>query len=482
MRNTAIGVLACVGALAVPLGAQTQYNVRVAVALAPRGKYEVPLCPLKGGDYRTASAGLYLKTAAEGMTDDLTHQRSQVDSKKYTDIVNKAIKAATDAIAANPQSAAAWYYLGRGDLQLGDLRGADSAFTRVETLSPDCAIEIKGLRQRAWLVLVQPSTEFMRAGQLDSSLAVLRDAMIIARYYPQGFYNLAGTFANMKPQPMIDSAIFYFKIAQEKSATDTQFASTLKNATYNMAYLYQSAGDNQNAIVQYRKYLAIDPNDVDVKRALASTLRLTGSPAEAAQLEQQLMSSGSMTTGELATMGVQYFADKNYAAAADAFQKILATDPVNHDALYNLANSYFAMGDAKKLIETSQKLLDIDPLGSSNLKLLANGYRLAADTNKQIEVVMRLQAIPVEVSIDTFRTRKDGAKIAGTVTGKEAENASGKTIPPAPMVLVFEFTNAQGAVVATQEAPIPVLAPNATRAFGLEALGAGIVAWRYHPK
>ena len=305
MRNTAIGVLACVGALAAPLGAQTQYNVRVAVALAPRGKYEVPLCPLKGGDYRTASAGLYLKTAAEGMTDDLTNRRSQVDSKKYTDIVNKAIKAATDAIAANPQSAAGWYYLGRGDLQLGDLRGADSAFTRVETLSPDCAIEIKGLRQKAWLVLVQPSTEFMRAGQLDSSLAVLRDAMIIARYYPQGFYNLAGTFANMKPQPMIDSAIFYFKIAQEKSATDTQFASTLKNATYNMAYLYQSAGDNQNAIVQYRKYLAIDPNDVDVKRALASTLRLTGSPAEAAQLEQQLMSSGSMTTGELATMGVQ---------------------------------------------------------------------------------------------------------------------------------------------------------------------------------
>ena len=382
----------------------------------------------------------------------------------------------------NPQNAAGWYYLGRSDLQLGDLRGADSAFTRLEKLSPECAEEIKGLRQKAWVVLVGPSTDFMRNGQLDSSLAVLRAAMTIARYYPQGFYNLAGTFANMKPQPMVDSAIFYFKIAQEKSGTDPQFASTLKNATYNIAYLYQAAGDNANAIVQYRKYLAMDPNDVDVKRALASALRLTGNTAEAAQLEQQLMSSGSMTNPELAHAGVTYFTDKNYAAAADAFQKILATDPVNHDALYNLANTYLAMKDGKRLIETSQKLLDIDPLGGANVRLLANGYQLVADTNKQIEVVMRLLAMPVEVSIDSFFTRKDGAKLTLTATGKAAENAAGKTIPPVPVTLVVEFLSAQGAVVATQEAAFPVLAPNATQTVNVSATGAGIVAWKYHPK
>ena len=111
-----------------------------------------------------------------------------------------------------------WYYLGRAQLQLGDLRGADSSFTRLEKLSPECAEEVKGLRQKAWVVLVGPSTEFMRTGQLDSSIAILREANIIARYYPQGYYNLAGSFANMKPQPMVDSAIFYFKIAQEKAA------------------------------------------------------------------------------------------------------------------------------------------------------------------------------------------------------------------------------------------------------------------------
>ena len=82
-------------------------------------------------------------------------------------------------------------------------------------------------------------------------------------------YNLAGTFANAK---QYDSALVYFKIAQEKAETDpAQFAATLKGATYNLAYIYSQMVDHTSAIAQYRKYLLIDPNDNDVKRALASS-------------------------------------------------------------------------------------------------------------------------------------------------------------------------------------------------------------------
>ena len=179
MRTNGIVMLAGLCVLAAPLRAQTEYNARVALALAPRGKYQAPLCPLKG-DFHSASAGTYLKTASEGFTDDITNQKSQVDSKKYTDGLGRAIHAATDAVTINPQNAAGWYYLGRSDLQLGDLRGADSAFTRLEKLSPECAEEIKGLRQKAWVVLVGPSTDFMRNGQLDSSLAELTRAVELA--------------------------------------------------------------------------------------------------------------------------------------------------------------------------------------------------------------------------------------------------------------------------------------------------------------
>jgi tetratricopeptide (TPR) repeat protein len=492
-------VLAALTVLGLPLSAQDQYNTRVALALAPRGKYQAPLCPLKGGDFHSASAGLYLKVASEGFTDDLTNQKSQIDSKKYTDGLVRVLKSATDALAINQQNAAGWYYLGRAQLQLGDLRGADSSLTKIEKLSPECVEEVKGLRQKAWTVLVAASSGFMRSARdtslaeaarqawADSALAVLRDAQTAARYFPLGFYNLAQTFLLIKP-PMLDSVIFYFKVAEEKSAptpqstADPQFAAIYKSSSYNLAVLYQEAGDDPNAIVQFRKYLAVDSTDADAKRGLSSALRRTGNTAEAAKLDGQLMSSGSMSNGELASAGVSYFREKNYTEAAEAFQKVLATDPVNHDALFNLANTYYAMKDGKKLVETSEKLLEIDPMGGSNLRLLANGYGILADTNKQLDVVVRLYAMPVEIAIDTFFARKDGAKLTLTATGKAAQTASGKTIPPVAVNLVVEFLNAQGAVVATQEAGFPVLAPDVKQTLNLSASGTGITAWRYHPK
>ena len=196
MRNTAIAVLALAG-FAAPLGAQTQYNARAAEALKPHGRYEAPMCPLKGGDFRTSSAGLSLKLAAEGFSDEKSQGKSQIDAKKYTDLVRKAQGIALEALAANPKSAAGWYYLGRSDLQLGDLKGADSAFTKLEALSPECAEEVKSMRQKAWVPLETSGSDFLKSSQadstpagkaakLDSSLALLRDAHLIARYYPLG--------------------------------------------------------------------------------------------------------------------------------------------------------------------------------------------------------------------------------------------------------------------------------------------------------
>jgi tetratricopeptide (TPR) repeat protein len=474
-----IVALASLVVAAAPLGAQTQYNLRVREAMHPHGRYEPPICPLKGGDFRSSSAGLHLKTAAEGIADDNGGARSEVDSKKYVDMVGQAVKSAMDAVAANQQSAAGWYFLGRADLQLGDLRGADSALTKLEALSPDCSAAIKAMRQQAWVPLVNPSSEFIRTGQTDSSLAVLRDALTISRYYPQGYYNLGATFVATK---QYDSALYYFQIAVEKAKADSQFTKTGTQATYNIASLYSQTNDYPHAIEWWKKYLALDSTDTGAKRNLASALRLSGNTAEAAQYESQLMSAGSLTTPELAGMGVRAFNDKNYAAAADAFQKILATEPLNHDAMYNLANCYLALNDGHKLIDASQKLLEVDPLGIANVKLLANGYRLLADTTKWVAAATQLQAMTIGVNVARFVPGKDSAKLVGSATGNAAVDANDKTIPPAAMTLVVEFLDNKGAVVTSQEVAIPALQPNAKQDINVEVAGAGIVAWRYHKK
>ena len=481
MRNTTIALLSGLAVLTTPLAAQTKYNARVIQAMAPAGgKYVAPICPLKGGDFRTSSAGLYLKVAIEGFKDASVGQ-STVSEKSYNEGLKKAIAASLGAIEVNSANAAGWYFLGRASLQLGDLQGADSALTRLEALSPDCNIEIKGMRQKAWLVLVNPSADFLSKKMFDSALAVLRDANTIARYYPQGFYNLGATFANVSPaQP--DSAIYYFKIAVEKAGTDPTLVETLKPAIFNLGFLYSAKGDQVAAIAEYRKYLAIDPASESVKRSLATSLRLAGATAEAVQIENQLMAAGKLSGGEIAAVGVRLFNEKDYAGASEAFKKVLVIDPNNHDALFNLANTYLALNDGKSLITTAQKLLDTDPLNTLNVKLLANGWRLENNIDKQVDVVTLLQSMTTNISVEHFTVAKDGATLTGTATGIEGRTNSDKVIPPAAMTVVFEFTDAAGAVVATAKVSIPALAPNAKQDIAVDVTGAAIMGWKYRKK
>ncbi len=180
--------------------------------------------------------------------------------------------------------------------------------------------------------------------------------------------------------------------------------------------------------------------------------------------------------------GVRLFNEKDYAGAADAFKKVLAADPNNHDALFNLANAYLALEDGKNLIETSQKLLANDPLSPTNIRLLANGWKFEKNQDKQIEVITMLQAMTFGVCVERFTPRKDGAKLTGVATGSEGMNAGGKVIPPAAATLVFEFIDASGATVATQEVALPALAPNAKQDIAIDVTGAGITGWKYHKK
>lgn len=493
MRGLTETVLGGLILLTAPLAAQTtDHNQRVVDALYVRGRYQGPLCGLPGGDFHSSSAGTYLKTAVEGIEDDNKGGgRSTVDFKKYTDIVEKAVTSAIGAVQNNPKNAAGWYYLGRADLQLGDLHGADSSFQRLLALAPSCDADVKSLRQRAWVALVTPSTDFMGKAQdttltpdqrqawSDSALDILRDANLAAQYYPQAFYNLAGTFTI---RHQYDSAIVYYKMALDKSGTDPQFAKMTQTGQFNLAHLYQAQHDTTDAITMYQKYVASNPNDNDAKRSLAALLRLSGHADEAGKIEGELMSSGAMTAPELVATGVRAFRDSNYAAAADAFQKALTLEPNNHDAMYDLANAYYAEKDGVKLQDAAQKLLAVEPMSQNNFKLLVNAYRLQNNQDQQIAVMTSFLALPTTLQVDSFRVANGGAKLYGQGIGMESADAAGKTIAPAPVTVTFEFLNAQGAVVGSQDATLPALKPHDTAPFSAVVTGDGIVAWRYHKK
>jgi hypothetical protein len=84
--------------------------------------------------------------------------------------------------------------------------------------------------------------------------------------------------------------------------------------------------------------------------------------------------------------------------------------------------------------------------------------------------------------VTDFTPTGTGATFTATATGRSAQTATGKAIPPAPLALTVEFLDAKGAVVATQDAQVPALQPGANHEIKLTAQGAGIAAWRYKQK
>ena len=65
-------------------------------------------------------------------------------------------------------NAGAWYILGRVYLYEVDLVGADSSFTRVEAMAPECAEETRTLRRNAWISIRNYALAQSQRSQLDS--------------------------------------------------------------------------------------------------------------------------------------------------------------------------------------------------------------------------------------------------------------------------------------------------------------------------
>lgn len=472
--NTRVGLIALLlGAVTVPAVAQQQ-NDRVAKAMP--SKYTGPKCGLKAGHFKVSSGGTYLKTGTETSIPE-NRERALASGQKVL----------LEAITQNGQdkNPAAWYYLGRIYLQEGDIVGADTALTKAETMSPDCKQEIGQLRYLAWVPLVNGGLDFAKKQNNDSALALFRQANTIYRDKATSYLTGGIIFANAN-QP--DSAIVYWKqaadIAERSNAVEDR-----NTATRNLGAMYQRLNRHQEAIPVLEKYLTWVPNDVEVKRALATSYRAAGQTDKAQAIEKEV-GAAPAAPGQAAAnpsaaamnAAIQLYNAKKYDEAAKAFEQVVAAEPYNRDALYGLANSYLGLKNGPKLVEVSTKLVAIEPLNEEVLRMLATGQRMAKKETLANKTALQVLSMPLGVSIKQFAPTATGATISGTATGREVEAGAKKPPARTPTTLVFEFLDAKGTTLANQEVQLPALKPGESQPVEAKADGAGIVAWRYQKK
>jgi tetratricopeptide (TPR) repeat protein len=452
------------------------------VAKAMPAAYRAPDCGLKSGHFKVSSGATYLKTSIE----------TDVPENKERALEN-AEKVLLESMRQNNQASnpAAWYYLGRVYLQRGDLVGADTALTRAEKMAPDCAKEIDGYRQNAWVALIKGGNGFEEQKNLDSALALYTQAGVIFRKSPIPYYQAASVF---NEQGKTDSAAAYYgkAVAAGANATDTTEKKIRDRSAFNQGALLLNAQKHAEAAKVFEEYLQRMPNDIEAKRGLAAAYRGLGQADKAQALEQQIVAAGGSAAGaaggggagsaDLMNVGVNLYNDKKYAEAAEAFAKVSAAEPHNRDALFNLANTYLALKDGAKLLATAQRLSAIEPLSENSLKLVGEGYKQAGNVDEAVKTAEQVLALPVDVRVTDFTSAAGGASLSATATGREAQTAAGKPIPPVPAAITVEFLDAKGTPVGSQDVQIPALKAGQTHEIKAAAQGAGIAAWRYKRK
>ena len=314
-----------------------------------------PPCDIKPGHFRINSAVVNLKTAAEKPN---TKDRML---RQTLDVLTRAITG--DGQDKNP---AAWYYLGRYYVEMGDAGGADSAFDRVETLAPQCKQDVAGYRETLWRDVVAAGLRNWQENRPDSAALLLRQAGALRPEQPKPFFSLGQLYAS---QDQVDSAALYLTKAAELAGSDAEFAESKKEALGSVARLSLRRVQGDPAAQRWQRtrfsrdsiqrLLMVDSVVLARVEASAASRRARGARLAPADQQAFARDSGARAQGvaqnraALAARAAQVATDSAAAQPAfepaiRAFRTYLGAYPDATDAVSGLASLYYQSGRVRE--------------------------------------------------------------------------------------------------------------------------------------
>ena len=143
---------------------------------------------------------------------------------------------------------------------------------------------------------------------------------------------------------------------------------------------------------------------------------------------------------------------------------------------------YIRLNNTPGHVALHAKLAALEPMNENVLKLVGEGYKQSSKVNEAVATAEKVLALPIDLKVTEFAPTASGATLAATATGRAAQTAAGKPIPEKPLTLTFEFLNASGGVVASQDVQVPALKAGATQDVKAAGQGQGITGYRYKQK
>jgi tetratricopeptide (TPR) repeat protein len=262
------------------------------------------------------------------------------------------------AISLDAKNVEGWYELGLLLGQIGDFRGAESAFRKAIQIEPDSAMAHYNL---ALTLVANPQSKLDWPGAIKE----LREAIRYQVDYAEA-HNLLG--AGLTHQADYDEAIIELRravqlkpslseahlnlgIALEKKGMLEQAASQYQSALQSKKAFPEAAtalgkilfrmGKSDEAEQQLEAALILNPDSADATHALASALQSQGKQREARiqlSIAQDLSarSSDAMRSVELSNAGLALASQGEFTKATDTLRKAIVLKPDYGIPHYNL--------------------------------------------------------------------------------------------------------------------------------------------------
>lgn len=376
--------------------------------------------------------------------------------------------------------------------QINVLATADTVLTALGTGKPVCEPQAAAIRQQAYVPLVNASIQALNSGQVDSAASLAQRALVVYTKSPY-VYNVLGGVAVKKND--LPTAAQNYRLVIDRSGTDTTYTKLKNQALYNFAVVTQSRAEgatgadkkvlSDSAIALWKAYAQANPGDPSAQAGLTHALQASGDSAAAGQLYADMINNPSKYTDvQLFQSGAAAARANRDSDAVRLFEAGLKVNPYYNEALYFVSNSYFNHNDLEKLFPAVRRLVDVDPSDSANYRLLAGAYQLRyksdknpvarrADQDSLLSALNKWKHPAVQVTVTKVVHDGDKLEVAGKVQNL---TATSKTY-----ALKFQFLDASGKVLTTQDVPPLAVGPQSGQPFDVTITQPGVIAYKYAP-
>ncbi|HKG92994.1 MAG TPA: tetratricopeptide repeat protein [Gemmatimonadaceae bacterium] len=460
-----------------------------------------------GKPFQLASARIYLQKAATGKAADEKPKHLQSSLRVLTENADKIGnpvgrnwligRTLVQWIELRPEFS---FTAKRGELGFATdpqgtvniLAAMDSAFSVVEQQAPECTDTTTRYRRSVWSKIVNHAQTQLTASQIDSAEYYANQSLYAYRRAPNAPYILASVAIQRNDVP---AQLRFYEQTIQMAGMDTMYTKIRRQAMYNVAVIKNTqaeaaTGDQQKTYYReaanlFQTYLKEDPTNPNAQQGLARALTALGDTTAAMNVYGEMLATPEKFSDvQLFEAGVSAYNAKKYAESAKLYEAGLAKNPYDRTGLANAATTYFALRDADRMSGVISRLMEIDPNNPDNLRLKVAAFQIRqrASTDEKLnralgDSVLKYLELeknaPIKVSVQQFAHNNARHTLVGSVENRSKAAATYK--------INFEFLDKDGKVIARQTQNVGPVNPGESKAFTLNVVQSGIVAYRYAP-